>query len=77
MVRGPWVAQWVKYLPLAQVVTQSPGIESHIRLCSVRSRFIPLYLTPLILTPSLSLSCSLKYINKILKKNKTKHGHAQ
>ena len=41
-IRGPWVAQLMKHLPLAQVMIWGPEIEPHIRLCSVGSLLVPL-----------------------------------
>ena len=48
--RGTWMAQWVKPLPLAQVISQGPEIKPHIRLSAQPGAYFP---------PSLCLSLCL------------------
>ena len=63
---GTWVAQSVKCLPLAQVlILESQDWAPSWSPCSVESLLLPL---PPLLTHAHSLALSLKYVNKILKK---------
>ena len=55
--RGAWVAQWVKPLPLAQVVISGPWDRAqHWALCSVGSLLPPLSLPTSLPTCDLFLS---------------------
>ena len=65
--RGAWVAQSVKHLPLAQVMTPSPGIKPCINQapCSVGSLLVPL--------PPLVYALMNKiFLKKEMEKSKTK-----
>ena len=62
---GTWVAQPVKCLPLARVMTWGPGIEPCVRFPAPEGS---------LLLPLPPPACSLPFsqINKILKKKKSK-----
>ena len=62
---GAWVAQVVKHLPSAPIISQGPGIKCHVRLPAAWGIcFSPL---PVLLC---SLSLTHTQMNKILKKKK-------
>ena len=71
ILRGTWVAQSVKHLPLVQVMIPGPWDGAPYQApCSVGSRLLSLPL-PLLHLGSLFLSLSLSFSNKsILKKKK-------